>query len=95
MRPPDSWSIVAAVIAVIAALRPGIWKIAGSELDPCGLAGQPGEDRGCVRPVGLGGPDRVVAELLGGLHGRELLVGTTPEPPVADVQTELHRRSAY
>jgi hypothetical protein len=27
MRPSESWSIVAAVIAVIAALRPGIWKI--------------------------------------------------------------------
>ena len=28
MRPPESWSSVAAVIAVIAAERPGIWKIA-------------------------------------------------------------------
>ena len=28
IRPPDSWSSVAAVIAVIAAERPGIWKIA-------------------------------------------------------------------
>ncbi len=28
MRPPESWSSVAAVIAVIAALRAGIWKIA-------------------------------------------------------------------
>ena len=27
MRPPESWSIVAAVIAVIAGERPGIWKI--------------------------------------------------------------------
>ncbi len=27
MRPSESWSMVAAVIAVIAALRPGIWKI--------------------------------------------------------------------
>ena len=27
IRPPESWSIVAAVIAVIAAERPGIWKI--------------------------------------------------------------------
>ena len=27
MRPFDSWSIVAAVIAVIAAERPGIWKM--------------------------------------------------------------------
>ena len=28
MRPPESWSSVAAVIAVMAAERPGIWKIA-------------------------------------------------------------------
>ncbi len=28
IRPPDSWSSVAAVIAVIAGERPGIWKIA-------------------------------------------------------------------
>ncbi len=27
MRPPESWSIVAAVIAVIAGERPGIWKM--------------------------------------------------------------------
>ena len=32
MRPPDSWSIVAAVIAVIAGVRPGIWKIAEPSL---------------------------------------------------------------
>ena len=28
IRPPESWSIVAAVMAVIAGVRPGIWKIA-------------------------------------------------------------------
>ncbi len=32
IRPPDSWSIVAAVIAVIAGVRPGIWKIAEPSL---------------------------------------------------------------
>jgi hypothetical protein len=32
IRPPDSWSIVAAVIAVIAGLRAGIWKIAEPSL---------------------------------------------------------------
>ena len=32
MRPSESWSSVAAVIAVIAALRPGIWKIAEPSL---------------------------------------------------------------
>ena len=28
IRPPESWSSVAAVMAVIAGERPGIWKIA-------------------------------------------------------------------
>ena len=32
IRPPESWSSVAAVIAVIAAERPGIWKIAEPSL---------------------------------------------------------------
>ena len=32
MRPPDSWSIVAAVIAVMPALRPGIWNTAEPSL---------------------------------------------------------------
>ncbi len=32
MRPPDSWSIVAAVIAVMAALRAGIWKMPAPSL---------------------------------------------------------------
>jgi hypothetical protein len=31
-RPSDSWSSVAAVIAVMPALRPGIWKIAEPSL---------------------------------------------------------------
>ena len=32
IRPSDSWSMVAAVMAVMAALRPGIWKIAEPSL---------------------------------------------------------------
>ena len=32
IRPFESWSMVAAVIAVIAAERPGIWKIAEPSL---------------------------------------------------------------
>ena len=32
IRPPESWSIVAAVIAVIAGVRAGIWKIAEPSL---------------------------------------------------------------
>ena len=43
-------------------------------------AGEPGEDRHRVRAVGLGGPDRVVAEPLGLLHELELLAGGGPSP---------------
>ena len=32
IRPPESWSIVAAVIAVMAGERPGIWKMAEPSL---------------------------------------------------------------
>ena len=65
MRPFESWSIVAAVIAVIAAERPGIWKMPGAEADLRGLPGEPAEHGRGVRAVGLGRPDRVVAEPLG------------------------------
>ena len=42
IRPADSWSIVAAVIAVIAADRPGIWKIADpSRIVDVACASQP------------------------------------------------------
>ncbi len=41
-RPPESWSSVAAVIAVIAADRPGIWKIAApSRIRVVAWASQP------------------------------------------------------
>ncbi len=65
MRPPESWSSVAAVIAVIAGVRPGIWKIAEPILMRLGLRGEPGEDRRGVGPVRLGGPDGVEADALG------------------------------
>ena len=65
MRPPESWSSVAAVIAVIAGLRPGIWKIDEPILIFVGLAGDPAQDRRHVGPVRLGRPDAVVADPLG------------------------------
>ena len=64
-RPPESWSSVAAVIAVIAGERPGICRIAEPSRMRSVCAGQPGEHRDRVRAVRLGGPDRVVAEPLG------------------------------
>ena len=94
IRPPDSWSSVAAVIAVIAGERPGICMIAVPEPDPLRLPGQPGEDGHRVRPVGLGRPHGVVAEPLGLLHQLELLPGRQPEPPVADVHPEPHGAGA-
>ena len=74
IRPPESWSIVAAVIAVIAAERPGIWKIAEPSLIRSVGLREPGEDRRGVGAVGLSGPDRVVAEPLGLQHELELLL---------------------
>ena len=57
-RPPDSVSRVAAVIAVIAGVRAGIWKTADADVDALGLRGDPGEHGGGVGAVGLGGPAR-------------------------------------
>ena len=91
IRPPESWSSVAAVIAVIAGERPGIWKIAEPSLIVVGLPGEPAEDRRRVGAVGLRGPDRVVAEPLGLAHELELLLRAEAEAPVADVHAELHR----
>ncbi len=42
IRPPESWSSVAAVIAVMAGERPGIWKIAEpSRMRSVACASQP------------------------------------------------------
>ena len=50
IRPSESWSIVAAVIAVIAGERPGIWKIAEPSLIVRRLPGEPGEDVAASEP---------------------------------------------
>ena len=81
MRPPESWSIVAAVIAVIAGLRAGIWKIAEPSLIVDVRPGQPAEDRRGVRAVGLGGPDGVIAQPLGLLDDLALIVGGQAQIP--------------
>ena len=74
IRPSESWSIVAAVIAVIAGDRPGIWKMAEPSLIARVCPREPGEDRRGVGAVGLGRPHRVVAEPLGLLDDLELLL---------------------
>ncbi len=74
MRPPESWSMVAAVMAVIAGERPGIWKMPEPRRILRGLPGEPAEHGGGVRAVGLGGPDGVVAEPLGLLDDAELVL---------------------
>ena len=90
MRPPESWSSVAAVIAVIAGERPGIWKIAEPSRIRSVCAGEPGEHGGGVGAVGLGGPDGVEAGALGCLDQLELLLGGEAQAPIADVQPESH-----
>ena len=57
-RPPDSVSRVAAVIAVMAGVRAGIWKTAEPTSIALGLRGDPGEHGRGVGAVRLGGPDR-------------------------------------
>src|SRR6185295_13676330 len=64
-----------------------------SEPDLLRLSGEPAEDRRRVRPVGLRGPDRVVAEALGGLNDLELVLAPEAHAPVANVNSELHLRS--
>ena len=61
-----------------------------AELDRRRQPGEPAEDRRGVRAVGLGGPDRVIAEPLGLLDDLALVVGGESEAPVADVDAELH-----
>ena len=77
-RPPEIWSSVAAVIAVIAGVRPGIWKIADPSLifSVC-----PASHASTV-----GRPDRVEAERLGLADLSELLGRGQPESPVPDVE---------
>ena len=95
MRPLESWSIVAAVIAVIAGERPGIWKMPEPRRILRGLPGEPAEHGGGVGAVGLRGPDRVVAEPLGLLHDGELVLRGEAQAPVADVHAELHVQVSF
>ena len=95
MRPLESWSSVAAVIAVIAGVRPGIWKIAEPILIALGVRRQPGEHGRGVGPVGLGGPDGVEAGGLGLLDDLELLLGRQPESPIPNVQAQPHCKSPF
>src|SRR5579871_3772481 len=61
----------------------------GPETPPLGARAPPRERRQRVRAVGLGGPDRVVAQPLGLQH--ELLrVGRRSRAPVPQLQTDLH-----
>ena len=90
MRPPESWSSVAAVIAVIAGVRPGIWKIAEPSRIFSVCAASQASTRGGVGAVGLGGPHGVEARGLGLLDQRELLLGGQAQAPVADVQAQSH-----
>ena len=84
---------MAAVIAVIAALRPGIWKIA--EPSPIVLvpAASQASTVAVSEPYASAAHTRVVAEPLGLLHDLQLLVGGEAEAPVADVDAESHSAS--
>ena len=90
IRPPEMLSIVAAVMAVMAGVRPGIWKMAEPSLSFSVCAPSQVEHGGGVRAVRLGGPDGVEAGGLGLADDLQLLGGGQPETPVPDVQTKTH-----
>ena len=95
MRPSESWSIVAAVIAVIAGERPGHLEDAGAEADLRGLPREPAEHGRGVRAIGLCGPYGVIAQPLGLLDDLELVLGGEAQAPVADVHAELHVQVSF
>ena len=81
IRPSESWSSVAAVIAVIAGGAAGHLEDRRAELDRLVCLREPAEDRRRVGAVGLRGPDGVVAERLGLLDELELLVARGARAP--------------
>ena len=90
-RPPESASSVMAVIAHIAGVRAGICMIAVPSRMRVVQRPDPGERRDRVGAVGLGGPHRVEAELL----GLENEIHRQPHSAarVSDGQSELHDAS--
>ena len=90
-RPPDIRSSVAAVIAVFAGVRPGICMIAEPTLIRLVDAASHASTVTGVGAPGLGGPDGVVAELLGVLHERHELRRVRSRRRVAEIDAELHR----
>ena len=89
-RPPESASIVAPAIAAAAGGRAGTCMIAAPSLIVGRLRGEPGEHRDDVGAVRLRGPDRVEPGRLGGLDDLDRLVALGTDPPVAEVETQLH-----
>ena len=89
-RPPEMLSSVAAVIAVIAGVRAGIWKMPEAIFALLGVRRDPGQHGRGVGAVGLGRPDRVVAEAVRLLRHLELLVARDAEAPVTGEQSQFH-----
>ena len=86
-------------MAVATGVRADSWQTAGAEPGGGGLRAVPGERGEAVRPVGLGRPDRVEAELLGGGQQLGHADGRLGEP-VPEDQAELqivvcHGRAPY
>ena len=88
-RPPESVSRVAAVIAVMAGVRAGIWKMAEPTSICSVCAATQASTRGGVGAVGLGRPGDGVSEAVG-LAGEREVVGVVAGAPVAEVDSEPH-----
>ena len=72
-RPPESVSMVAAVIAVVAGRAGRDLHDRRADVDPLGLPGDPGQDAGRVGAVRLGRPHHREAEPVGLLGQREVV----------------------
>src|SRR5664279_4314869 len=84
--PPDSASRVAAVIAVIAGVRPGICNTA----EPLRPRGHRGQHADGIRAVRLRRPHRVVAEVFGGLGECEVSDQFGRRGDVPQIQAKTH-----
>ena len=87
-RPPERWSIVMAVIATQAGVRAESCMMPVPSLILRRTRAHPAERRHAVRAVGLGGPNRVEAELLGFVDQVDRVFRA--RHPVSEHQTELH-----
>ena len=95
IRPPEMWSSVAAVIAVIAGVRPGIWKIAEPMRMRSVLAASHASTVAVSEPYASAAQTESKPGGLGLAHDLELLLGRQAETPVPHVQTQAQLQVSF